>query len=385
MRYNGVDVSELQGSVNWNRVGQSGINFAMVRATYDSSGIDSQFEKNMEGLSQTGINFGAYHQSAAQSVNEAVAEAEYFLNTVKKYDFSYPLALKIESEFDMQKGKDFFTDIIVAFLNTIKQSGYHPIVYLTPDMIENQINRDKISDFDIWLADLVTGNPDIPPYTDNVTIWQHSQRGSVPGIAGNANLDISFVDYPSIIKKRMSGGNISNMTESKNIEPDFNEPTFYTVEKGDTLRNIAKKIFGDPEQYRRLMELNNLTRPIIFAGQTLRIPQTVNSDIMSYRVVAGDTLWKIAERFLGYGPRYEEIMRLNKLTSDMIYPGQILKIRSEQHNSPEYYTVQKGDTLWKIAQNHLGNGNRYTEIMRANNLKNGNLRVGQALLIPQIK
>ena len=78
MRYNGVDVSELQGSVNWNRVGQSGINFAMVRATYDSSGIDSQFEKNMEGLSQTGINFGAYHQSATRSVNKRLRKPNIF-------------------------------------------------------------------------------------------------------------------------------------------------------------------------------------------------------------------------------------------------------------------------------------------------------------------
>lgn len=84
MRYNGVDVSELQGNVNWNRVAQNSINFAMVRATYDSSGIDSQFEKNMEELSQTNINIGAYHQSAAQSVNEAVAEAEYFFKYSKK-------------------------------------------------------------------------------------------------------------------------------------------------------------------------------------------------------------------------------------------------------------------------------------------------------------
>ena len=47
MEYNGIDVSELQGNINWARVAQNGINFAMVRATYDSSGMDSQFEKNI--------------------------------------------------------------------------------------------------------------------------------------------------------------------------------------------------------------------------------------------------------------------------------------------------------------------------------------------------
>ncbi len=384
MEYKGIDVSELQGNINWARVAQNGINFAMVRATYDSSGMDSQFEKNMQEISQTGIHAGAYHQSSAQSVNEAVSEANYFLNTVKRYNLTYPLALRIESDFDIQKGKDFFTNIIVAFLNVIKENGYYPILYATPEMINNFINMDRISGFDIWLGDPSTDRTNVPKIK-NVTIWQHSQRGSVPGIAGNANLDISFVDYPEIIKQKGFRSISEDSPQSRNLEPDFSEPTFYTVEKGDTLRNIAKKVFGDAEQYRRLMELNNLTRPIIFAGQTLRIPASINSDMILYRVVQGDTLWKLSERFLGQGPRYDEIMRINRLSNDMIYPGQILKIPSEPQNSPQYYTVQQGDTLWKISQNNYGNGNRYVDIMKANNLKNGNLRVGQILVIPKNK
>ncbi len=570
MEYNGVDVSEVQGTINWQSVASNGIKFAIIRATYGSSGVDSQFVSNISKIPQTDISPGAYHQSSAQSINEAVAEANHFLNTVRPYNFYYPLALNIESEVAMRIGKSFFTNIISAFLNVIKEAKYYPMLYAGIHMINNYIDISRIPKTDIWLSDLTAKSGTRPSFDKNVTIWQHSQRGNVQGILGNANLNISYVDYPAVVRQKglnhlqpimnnnsiisstnnnsinsvnnrsnmnnngsnssnvnnvsdnsrnlndiknsisginnsgknnigcaqhrhgstgnvsdinntnnrsmnsgninginmsnvttdnrsmnrgninsinmsnvttdnrnMSSGNInginmSNVTtdnrgmssnnttanrnvsgdsignismnrnnindrsinnnvnnrnttnnmRSNNLEPDFSEPSFYTVEKGDTLRSIAKKIFGDPEQYRRLMELNSLNRPIIFAGQTLRMPQNINSDIILHRVKQGDTLWKLAEKFLGHGPRYNEIMSLNGLTTDMIYPGQVLKIPADNETFMQTYTVKEGDTLWKIAQNFLGNGNRYTEIMSLNNLQSGNLRIGQPLKIP---
>ena len=119
-----------------------------------------------------------------------------------------------------------------------------------------------------------------------------------------------------------------------NLEPDFARSTFYTVEKGDTLRSIAEKLFGNPDDYRKIMELNGLRSSRIFPGQTIRIPESMDSSVVIYRVRQGDRLWNIAKRFLGSGQRYEEIMTLNGLTNDMIYPGQILKIAVDESVSP---------------------------------------------------
>ena len=113
---------------------------------------------------------------------------------------------------------------------------------------------------------------------------------------------------------------------NQNLEPDFIEPKFYTVQKNDTLRKISQKLFGTPENYKKIMELNNLTSSTIFPGQILRIPENFGSNIIFYRVKPGDTLWKISEKYLNHGYKYQEIMSTNNLTSDMIYPGQILKI-----------------------------------------------------------
>lgn len=77
------------------------------------------------------------------------------------------------------------------------------------------------------------------------------------------------------------------------------------------------------------MELNGLTTETIYPGQILRIPLNSEDLYIEYTVKPGDTLIGIATRLLGDGQRYNEIMQLNNLSNDLIYPGQILKIPSK--------------------------------------------------------
>lgn len=119
-------------------------------------------------------------------------------------------------------------------------------------------------------------------------------------------------------------------------------------------------------------------------------PSTPSQEYFIHLVRSGDTLWKLAEQYLGRGSRYREIMRLNDMTSDRIYPGMQLKIPGTQGSmqpKPEVsyreYTVKRGDTLWKIARTYLGSGNRYTEIMEINGLASDIIHPGQVLKLPQ--
>lgn len=383
--HRGIDVSEAQGNINWQNVESSNVKFAMIRATYGISGIDLQFENNMENISETNIYTGVYHQSNANNSNEAILEARHFLNTIRKYAqyISYPLALNMESEFAMSVSKVFFTETVNSFFKVIKGFGVPVVLYAKPELINKYLNMKKLEKVGIWLADLTTDILRGPSYLDNVVMWQYSQKGKVGGIYGNVNLDISYIDHSKKINIGVDGMMQQNMTldEDKNLEPDFLEPVFYTVQNGDTLRSISKKIFGNENDYRKLMELNNITRPIVFVGQTLRVPPSGDTNHILYRVKAGDTLWKISKKFLNSGPRYTEIMDDNGLTNDMIFPGQVLRIYIS--DSDEYfYTVKKGDTLWNIAKTYLGDGNRYVQIMHLNNLKNGNIKIGQILKMP---
>ncbi len=354
----------------------------MIRATFDKSGIDSEFENNVKNSSKYKIPAGAYHQSNAYTPKYAEQEAKHFLKTIKPYKFYYPLALKFENELAKQKGATFISDIISAFANIIKSNGYYFALYKSFLDIKGISVENKTAN-DIWIEDLGSTNKFYPSYKNNVTIWKFSQKGIVPGINGNVGLNISYVDYPLIISKKGLNHLNNNIYENNNENSKSCEPTFYTVQRGDTLRQISQKTLGDPEKYKQIMQLNGLSNSNIYPGQTLRIPNCNNDSPLLHRVASGETLWSLAERYLGHGPKYTEIMAANGLTNDMIYPGQILKIPAENIKSENNsYTVKPGDTLWRIATTKLGNGNRYSEIIALNNLKNGNIRVGQVLKIP---
>lgn len=391
MEYRGIDVSSFQESVFWNEVQIFGIQFAMIRATYGTSGIDKRFHNNIIGISQTNIAAGAYHYCYAMNTDEAVAEANHFLDIVSPYKFYYPLALDIEEVSISELGKEKVTDIILAFTNTLREKKYYPMVYLNLSWVRNFVDLERISDLDIWLADW---SSDLS-YSKNVTIWQHSQDGEISGITGGVDLNTSFEDYPEIIK-RLGLNNTAGSSEpspepnpepgpspepNPNPEPS-DRPVFYTVKNGDSLWSIAQRFLGNGDRYREIMALNGLNDETIYPGQVLRIPQGASAGYVLYRVRSGDTLWEIAQRFLGNGSKYTEIMSLNGLTNDMVYAGQILRVPVDSENVTITYTVRPGDTLWGIAQRFLGDGSKYTEIMNLNELANDKIKVGQKLKIP---
>ncbi len=107
-------------------------------------------------------------------------------------------------------------------------------------------------------------------------------------------------------------------------------------------------------------------------------PTSPESNYLIHQVISGDTLWGIAEKYLGSGFRYHEIMQLNGLTSTLIYPGDQIKLPIQYQE----YTVQTGDSLWKIAQEQLGSGTRYTEIMQLNHLSSDVIYPGQIFKLP---
>lgn len=118
------------------------------------------------------------------------------------------------------------------------------------------------------------------------------------------------------------------------------------------------------------------------------VPQEPSEEYFIYEVKSGDTLWRISQQYLGSGSRYTEIMKLNDLKSEIIYAGMKLKIPVSQNSEPEAeetfreYTVKKGDTLWKIAKSKLGSGDRYTEIIVLNRLTGTTIYAGQVLKLP---
>lgn len=127
-----------------------------------------------------------------------------------------------------------------------------------------------------------------------------------------------------------------------------------------------------------------------YVNDTKESPKNMDTstEYQTVEVKKGDTLWGIAEKYLGSGSRYREIMSLNSLTSVTIHPGLVLSIpgtnasANEAAKKTKTYTVKKGDTLWDISAKYLKNGSRYVEIMNLSKITSTTIHVGQVLALP---
>ncbi|MFJ7736187.1 LysM peptidoglycan-binding domain-containing protein [Lysinibacillus sp. NPDC097287] len=161
----------------------------------------------------------------------------------------------------------------------------------------------------------------------------------------------------------------------------------YTVKSGDSLSKIGKEFNISSKT---IMDSNNLTSTLIFPGQQLIIGENqtsttkTTSSTTSYTVKSGDSLSKIGSQ---YGVSYKTLMEWNNLSSTLIHVGQKLVVKGSTTNPPSNsavssntstYIVKSGDTLSKIGSKY---GISYQNIMKLNNLSSTKISVGQKLII----
>ena len=194
----GIDVSEFQGVIDWAKVSQSGVKFAMIRASYGTSSVDPMFDENVTNASQNGVLVGAYHYCYATDTNSATAEANNFLSTIKNYKINYPIALDIEDESQQVLSKTLVTDIALTFLTTLANANYYSMIYSDVSWFLDVLDDSKLLGFDHWVADWGSENT----YTGVTGIWQYNSSGTINGINDNVDLDYGYKDFYSIIQQK---------------------------------------------------------------------------------------------------------------------------------------------------------------------------------------
>lgn len=197
----GIDVSIHQDNIDWKKVKQSGIEFAIIRLGFRGYGtgeamLDDNYIQNIKGANAAGINTGVYFFSQAITVDEAIEEAKLVINSLKGLDVTYPIVYDWEIIYDDSARTDnvpvdVLTDCCVAFCETIKDAGYTPMIYQNKKTSMFKLDLERLTDYDFWLAEY---NPD-PTYYYDFAMWQYTSEGSVPGIKGNVDINISFKDY----------------------------------------------------------------------------------------------------------------------------------------------------------------------------------------------
>lgn len=196
--------------------------------------------------------------------------------------------------------------------------------------------------------------------------------GNINNINEATNIKNEWEDYAEAVVKSLA--NYTNVPYYK--EGELQE--IYTVKKGDSLWKIANKYNTTVE---KLKSANNLKTNTLSVGQKLVIPSISVSPEVSdtYIVQKGDSLWSIANKF---NMTVSELKNLNNLTNNLLSIGQVLKIKDSSNNGKTTYTVQKGDSLWVIANKY---GITTEELKSYNNLTSNLLSIGQVLKIPQGK
>ena len=209
MTRNGIDVSYHQnkkGNIDWKKVKESGIEYAIIRAGYGKNTVDEYFIENIVSAHTAGIKVGVYWFIYALNEADAIENAKRCIDTIALYKDIIELKVWCDYEYDSDnysikndviQTKESRTRIVKAFLHTLEEYGYDVGLYANPDYLKNKFL--DLSEYPLWLAYYTNNESEAKKY--NPMIWQYSSKGSVPGIKGNVDINHFYaVDEEKPIK-----------------------------------------------------------------------------------------------------------------------------------------------------------------------------------------
>ncbi len=198
----GIDASKFQGSIDFKKLKDQGVEFAILRCGFRSYGSgtlnkDSSFETFAKDAAKNDIKIGAYFFSSAITTAEALEEAEYVLDIIKPYNITYPVVLDFEEiAGDTYRQENLsekeLTDIIITFCDRIEKAGYTPMIYSNLKGFIGRLDLTRLEKYEKWFA-YYSGTPYFPY---EFSIWQYTESAKLDGVSGNTiDLNISFKDY----------------------------------------------------------------------------------------------------------------------------------------------------------------------------------------------
>lgn len=199
--HKGIDVSEHQGSIDWSQVAGDGVEFAFIRANYRGYGTgklveDKYFTQNVSGATAAGIKVGVYVFTQAITADEVQEEADLVLSQIAPYTIECPVVIDVEKTGGSsgrmnQLSLEERTDLVLQFCQIIENAGYQVMIYHNTEMGALMLDLEPFESYDKWFASY--SDQMFYPYAYKV--WQYSSTGSVSGIKGNVDLNISFSDF----------------------------------------------------------------------------------------------------------------------------------------------------------------------------------------------
>lgn len=228
--YNGIDVSQFQGVIDWQAVKDSGIDFAIIRAGYgkELNQVDPYFYRNIEGAQAVGIDVGIYWYSYADDTATARREAEVCYEIIKNYSLDYPVYFDIEESKHANMTIAQTSAIVDTFCTEMENRGYFVGVYSYANFLQSHVYRSVLEKYDIWVAQY---SENLTAYNGHYSMWQYSSTGQVNGIGGNVDVNYCYRDFSQVI--------------TANPDPNFVPPETTATTTTTTTRPLCDIVNAD--------------------------------------------------------------------------------------------------------------------------------------------
>ncbi len=194
----GIDVSKWNKEIDWAKVKDAGVQYAIIRCGYRGASTgslveDPYFAANIQGATEAGIKVGLYFFTQATTEVEAVEEASMAIMLCNEYRLEYPIFIDTEGAGGNGRAdaldKETRTAVCEAFCETIENAGYTSGVYASKNWFEKYIDAGRLDKYVVWLAEYKSA----PTYEGDFQVWQYTSKGSVEGIDGKVDMNISLL------------------------------------------------------------------------------------------------------------------------------------------------------------------------------------------------
>ena len=344
----GIDVSGYQGNIDWKKVKNDGVKFAIIKLgtiyDEDENSEESTFERNYNECIKNNIPVGVYVYNYCNSIEALKKGANWVLEVLNKRALNLPVYLDMEDKTIVSEGKAALTNQCNEFAKILTNAGYEVGVYANLNWFENYLEAKEFnSNISVWVAQYYKECE----YEGEYDIWQYSSSGKVDGISGN--VDMNYLYNENIIKNTDNNG-----PEDKTID--------------ELAQEVIDGKWGNGEDRRKRLEE---------AGYDYdKVQDKVNS-ILSIPKKSIETLAReVIEGKWGNGT--ERKNKLEKAGYDYNKVQDKVNELLESKNS-KTYTVKSGDTLSEIAEKY---NTTVSKIVKDNNIENANLIYpGQKIVI----
>lgn len=197
-RFRGIDLSKHNIVTDWDSVRRQ-IDFVILRAggMYNGFYKDPKFEQYYDACKMRGIPVGAYYDCGTTFYTAEFGKrcADHFKGLLSGKQLEYPVYMDIEVT--PPRYRHLITDAAVAFCEEMQDNRYFTGIYASDiSGFQDRLEIDRVKIYSAWVARYGKN----PTYVKTYGIWQYSSAGSITGIKGNVDMDISFYDFPQIIK-----------------------------------------------------------------------------------------------------------------------------------------------------------------------------------------